>query len=209
MISDSLDSSSKRDRPGWGSCLPPHNRRRAALAVSASGGDRPCAPSGAQPPSAAARPAPRRRRPALARHRARPSPSSSLPWSVCSGCVAAVAFACALASLFTLATVLFVGSEARVSAKLAAVGAVLPGKLGAVVTSLATARAGAITAVGAVIVALLVPLTLGLIDEYYELRSARTAALALRAARERRQELRRAQMAYEQAEVEASGEDDT
>ena len=92
-----------------------------------------------------------------------------------------------------------------VSAGVSAFGAVLPGKLGAVVTSLATARAGAITALAAVIVALLVPLSLGLIDEYYELRSARTAARALRAARERRQELRRAQMAYEKAEAEGRG----
>ena len=36
-----------RDRLGWGSCPLPHNRRRAAFAVCASGGDRPCAPSGA------------------------------------------------------------------------------------------------------------------------------------------------------------------
>ena len=37
----------KRDRLGWGSCPLPHNRRRAAFAVCASGGDRLCAPSGA------------------------------------------------------------------------------------------------------------------------------------------------------------------
>ena len=84
-----------------------------------------------------------------------------------------------------------------VTAGVTAVGAVLPGSLGAIVTSLATARAGAITASAAIIVALLVPLSLSLIDDYYSLRSARTASQALRAARERRLKLRKAQLAYE------------
>ena len=77
-----------------------------------------------------------------------------------------------------------------VTSALTALATMLPSQLRAIVATFIGSRAVAITATAAIFVSLLVPFTLSLIDEYYTLRSARTAARALRAARRRRLELR-------------------
>ena len=77
-----------------------------------------------------------------------------------------------------------------IAAALASPAALLPTSLRAAVVGLVATRAAAVTATAALLVSQGVPLALSLIDEFYTLRSARTAARALRAARRRRREPR-------------------
>lgn len=81
---------------------------------------------------------------------------------------------------------------AIITSGLTAFATLLPAQVRAIVATFIGSRAVAVTATAAIFVSLLVPFTLSLIDEYYTLRSARTAARALRAARRRRLELRTA-----------------
>ena len=69
----------------------------------------------------------------------------------------------------------------------------LHGHLPSAAAGLLSNPAVAVTATAALLVSQCVPFTLSLIDEYYSLRSTRTAARALRAARSRRLELRKEQ----------------